>query len=175
MIRQCAMILFLFCSGVLVSAQQVSFFENDVLGIAFAPGSTWQCVENASSETLELVNKNHNLHLRMWFEPTGMSVQEYLEALIDREGLSLAADPFTTKVDQHDAMGVIASCSEMRRPVKVLLIAVKNSEGFYTLRFKCPDDCFRDHRYQMQQLISSIIIRNNKESCIFYAETCRNS
>lgn len=175
MIRQCAMILFLFCTGMLVSAQQVSFFENDMLGIAFAPGSTWQYVGNTSSETLELVNKNHNLHLRMWFEPTGMSAQEYLEALIDREGLSLAADPFTTTVDRHDAMGVIASCSEMRRPVKVLVIAVKNSEGFYTLRFKCPDDCFSDHRYQMQQLISSITIRNNKESCIYYAETCRNS
>ncbi len=169
------MILILFCCGILVSAQQVSLFENKVLGIAFAPGSTWQSVENASSETLELVNKNHNLQLRMWFERTGKSAQEYLDELTDREGLSRVAEPFATKVDQHDAVGVIACCSEMRRPVKVLLIAVKNSEGFYTLRFKCPDECFRDHRYQMQQLISSIVIRNNKESYIYYAETCRNS
>jgi hypothetical protein len=169
-------ILFLIAScSLLVSGQQPLFIGSDVRGIAFASGSDWESVENPAAGTMELVNQNHNLHLKMWYERSELSARECLAELMDREGLSTNADPFPALVDQHDAMGVVAGCSEMRRPVKVLLFAVKNSDGFYVFRFKCPDECFTEHLNQMQQLISSITISNNKESYIYYANQARNS
>lgn len=165
----------LLCLGHIASAQQPTFFENDVLGIAFASEMNWQSVENVSPGTLKLVNENHNVELRMSYERTDLHASAFLNEVMRREGLNCSVDPFTTLIDQHDATGVIAGCSEMRRPVKVLLIAVRNSEGFYLLQFKCPDECFREHKHQMQELLGSIIIRNNKESYIFYAEQSRNS
>lgn len=167
--------LFLICCNLAVSGQQPVIPGMDVQDIALAPGSDWQSVENHAAGTMEMVNQNHNLHLKMWYERTSQSVLECLAELMNREGLSTSCEPFPALVDHHDAMGVIAGCSEMRRPVKVLLFAVKNNDGFYVLRFKCPDECFTEHLHQMQQLISSIVIGNNKESFLYYAEKSRNS
>ncbi len=173
--KQISILFIYLCSGLLVSGQQPLFFGNKLPGISFTSASDWQSVDNTATGTLELVNQNHNLQLKMWYESTGMSARDYLAELMDREGLVAAIEPFTTLVDHHIATGVIAGCSEMRRPVKVLLFAVQNSNGFYVLRFKCPDECFPEHRYQMQELISSVIIMNNRESFLYYAEQSRNS
>jgi hypothetical protein len=170
-----SILLLLACCSLPISGQQPVFFGTDVQGIAFASLSDWESVENHSAGTMELVNQNHNLHLTMWYEHSDLTARDCLAELMDREGLSANAAPFPTLVDQHDAVGVIAGCSEMRRPVKVLLFAVKNSDGYYVLRFKCPDECFTEHLNQMQQLIGSITIRNNKESYIYYANQTRNS
>lgn len=100
------------------------------------------------------------------FERSAQSARECITSLMNREGLTPTSEPFPSLVDQHDAIGVIAVCSEMRRPVKVLLFAVKNSDGFYVFRFKCPNESFMEHLCQMQQIISTILIQNNRENCI---------
>lgn len=175
MIKQISILSFFLCCCLVAGAQQPTLFENDALGIAFASECTWQSVENTSCGILELVNRNHNLELKMYYEQSDLTEGAFLNDVLQKEGLNGSAEPFTTLIDQHDATGVIAGCTEMRHPVKVLLIAVKNSDGYYVLRFKCPDECFREHKHQMQQLLGSIIIRNNRESYIFYAEQSRNS
>lgn len=175
MIKRISILSVLLCWCLVLHAQEPTLFENDALGIAFASDCTWQSVENSSGETLELVNRNHNLELKMYYEQTDLPAGTFLNEVLEREGLNGIVAPFTTLIDQHDATGVIAGCTEMRRPVKVLLIAVRNSDGFYVMRFKCPDECFREHKHQMQELLGSIIIRNNRESYIFYAEQSRSS
>ena len=169
------MIVFSAFSALLLKGQGPAFFENEVLGIAFASETQWTEVISGEPGSMELVNCNQNLHLKMWYEPTMNSAESCLSEILGNEGLNCSTESFSTTVDQHPATAVIAGCTEMRRPVKVLLIAVKNNEGFYILRFKCPDECFRDHRKQMNELIKTIMIRPVEERYICHVPAIKHS
>ena len=54
--------------------------------------------------------------------------------------------------------------------MKVLLIAIEHPGCYYMVRIQCPEECFRDHKEQLDQLIKSIRIMNDPEGFRYYAK-----
>jgi len=139
-----------------MDAQQLSLIEDEDLGIAFCADSQWTRVSSDGNEYFEFENKNHNLNVIMWREKSAKSPTYFLEEMIKQQSLASDENPFELLVDGKLALAAIGNCNEMRRPKKVLLIAVPTIEGYYMIRFKCPAECFREHRRMMSELVNAI-------------------
>lgn len=154
----------------LAFTQTSSVFEIQNLGIAFEASSKWIRLSSGDSEVLELINSNNNLKVKMWFKESKLSPSAYLTSLLREEGLSHFEGPFELVVDNRKSIGLIGLCNEMHRPVKILLLAVNCENGYYVVRFKCPDECFPEHQKQMEKIISSVRLIDRTESYLFYAD-----
>lgn len=162
-------VFLLVCISSLALSQKSSVFENSGLGMAFTASSQWIQVSNENCEILELVNPNNNLKVKMWSEITELNASDYLNKLLLKEGLAALDAPFKVVVDNREAEAVVGLCNEMHRPVRVLLLAIHHDDGFYVVRFKCPEECYREHQSHMEQLISSVKLIKKPESHLYYA------
>jgi hypothetical protein len=163
-------LFFLMCISSMAFSQVSSIFENQNLGIAFEASSQWTRLSSGNSEVLELINPNNNLKVKMYFKESDLSASEYLKGLLREEGLSHLEGPFELVVDNRKSSGLIGLCNEMHRPVRILLLAINYDNGFYVVRFKCPDECFPEHQKQMDKLISSVRLMDEAGSYLFYAD-----
>jgi hypothetical protein len=163
-------VFFLLCIASMAFTQSLSVFENQDLGIGFEASSQWTRLSSGNSDVLELMNPNNNLKVKMWFKESSLSASDYLKAKMHSEGLSAIEGPFVLSVDNQKSAAVIGLCNEMHRPVKIVLLAIESDNGFFVVRFKCPDECFSEHRKQMEDLISSVKLLNKPESFLFYAD-----
>ncbi len=158
------------CTTSLSLSQTASICENTDLGIAFTASSQWTQLNVANTDVLELVNSNNNLKVKMWFMQTKIKAQDVLQTLFREEGLATSGEPFNLMVDNREAEGLVGLCNEMHHPVKILLLAIKGPEGFYIIRFKCPDVCYGEHQKQLDKLISAVKLVNKSESHLFFAD-----
>lgn len=172
--KQVLYIIILSFLAATAGAQQLTLFETEDFGVAFFADSEWSRIIG-DSEGLELVNQNHNLHVRMFEVESAETPANFLSEMLLKEGFSHEDDPFEVIVDGRTAHAVMGQCCEMRRPVKVLLIAIESNEGYYLVRFKCPAECFREHRKMMSELISSIRLVNTAAPFQLYASHSTSS
>jgi hypothetical protein len=107
--------------------------------------------------------------MKLWFSHTDKPVLEYLRSEVCQDGLITGEGPFATVLDNHQAFGICAIYSEMRRPFKVMLIAMPTDEGMYLIRFKCPEECYQEHESQIQKLLSTISMAPVVRRTEFYA------
>ena len=152
-----------------LQAQDEIVYQHPSLGIQFTASPNWNQVALASDKmTYELVNQNNNMHMKVWFEKTEKPVREYLRSEVCKDGM-VDENAFVTRLDNQDAYGISAICSEMRRPFKVMLIALPAEDGLYLLRFKCPEECYAEHQEQIQKLLKTIRLNPVVERTVYYA------
>lgn len=160
-------LLLSFSSGLL--AQDEIVYQHPSLGIQFIASPYWNQVDSGNDNmAYELINQNKNMHMRVWYQKSEKSVKNYLRSEICKDGL-VDEKPFECRLDNQDAYGICAICSEMRRPFKVMLIALPTEDGMYLLRFKCPEECYTEHQKQIQKLLDSIRLNPVVERTVFYA------
>lgn len=167
-------LLFLF-NGAVLCAQEKKFYEEEGIGIRFLADGQWRQISAGNCRVLELVNQNNNLNITMWHKNSKLSASDFLSQLIDSEGILTETAPFETLVDGCKAIAVTGICNEMHRPVRVVAIVIPDQEGFNLVKFKCPDECFREHRGQIDKLISSIHLGSRTESLMYYASWSMSS
>lgn len=164
------MIIFVLLMNSGLKAQVVNSSDLSVSGITFRSESTWNHSETDRNDVLGLVNMNRNLQLKLWFQDFEGTAKQCLVGIMDREGCSMLKSPFTTRVDNREATAVIAGKTSGHRPVKLLILAIQQGNGYYVATFECPEDSFRDHLQMMNRLISSISLDDPLQSQVYYAD-----
>lgn len=157
---------FLSCCRIYGQAEEV--FSCIELGIVFTSNSDWTFPGYGGSGVFNIENINHNMTLKAWYEESGLTAVECLNEIMEREGMCNLIRPFTTMVDQQDATAVIAGFHKMRKPYRILLLAVKRKEGYNIITFTCPDACFRDQSRKLKELIGSIEFIPAEEGYMYY-------
>lgn len=142
-----------------LQAQNEIVYQHPTLGIQFSASPYWSMVNHAGGGLeYELVNKNNNMHVKMWLSDTDKSVVDFLRSEVCENGMISDEGIFVMDLDDHVAYGICANCSEMRRPQKMMLIAMPSDEGLYLIRFKCPEECYSEHKEKIQKLLSTITL-----------------
>lgn len=160
---------FLLCS-MFLSGQERYVYSDNVTGVRIASGVDWSMSEpSGDTQVFELVNRNHNLSLSIWKSQRDVPAREYLMDWIREQGMMVVDGPCLTNVDGLLATSISAECAEMRQPFKNLLLAVPRSSGLLVIHFKCPVDCYPEHREQIQTLISSISLGQTAAPRNYYA------
>lgn len=145
-------------------------YRHPELGIQFTASPNWTKVSRLDDRTgYEFVNLNNNMNVRMWYSVTEIPVLEYLRSTICKEGRVSPDGPFSLVIDNREAYGISANCTEMRKPFQVMLIALPTADGMYLLRIKCPEDCYTEHKKQIDELLGSISLGMVVERSLFYA------
>jgi hypothetical protein len=153
-----------------LQAQDEIVYQHPALGIQFSASPNWKhVVHSGENMTYELVNQNNNMLMKMWFVKTEKPVIEYLRSEVCKEGM-VDDRPFITDIDEQVAYGIGAICSEMRRPFKVMLIAMPTEDGLYLFKFKCPEECYAEHQKQIQELLETISFGPVVERTVYYAD-----
>lgn len=153
-----------------LQAQNEIVYQHPMLDIQFSASPNWkQVAHSGENMTYELVNQNNNMHMKVWFAETEKSVIDYLRTEVCKEG-KVDDKPFVTDLDEQIAYGICAICSEMRRPFKVMLIAMPTEDGLYLFKFKCPEECYAEHQKQIQELLESISFGPVVERTVYYAD-----
>ena len=151
-------------------------YEESEIGIRFVADGNWKKISSLQFPALELVNQNNNLNIRMWHQESSLTESEFLYQLIRKDGIYTDNKPFETSVDGCKALAIVGICNEMHRPVKVLTIVIPDFSGFNLVKIKCPDECYRDHKGQIDTLIGSIRLGRRDESLRqFLSLTCASS
>lgn len=152
-----------------LQAQEEIVYQHPDLDIQFTASSNWNKIAySAENSSYELVNQNNNMHMKVWYENTNKSVDEFLRKEICMNGM-VDEELFATMMDKQHAYGICAVCSEMRRPYKVMLLAIPADNGFYCFRFRCPEECFPEHKAQIQKLLKTVTFSPVVEREVYYA------
>jgi len=165
------LILLIFVSfSFTIHAQNEIVYQHPSLAIQFTASPNWTQVKH-TGETMayELVNQNNNMQVKVCYSDSKMPVRKYLKREVCNEGMISCDKVLTTEVDDQTAYTICSVCSEMRRPVMVMLIAIPSESGMYLIRFKCPEECFSEHKKQMSQLLRSITLGQVVERTVYYA------
>lgn len=163
-----SMLLFLLISSGMLAQDEI-VYQHPTLGIQFTASPNWVQVRySGENTTYELVNQNNNMHMKLWFEKTESSIVEFLRNKVCKEGM-VDEETFVTRLDNQEAYGICAICSKMRRPYKVMLIAIPEEDGIYLLRFRCPEECYMEHHEQIQNLLKTVTFNPVVERTVYYA------
>lgn len=167
---QLAAILFLivFSSGILAQDEMVCKYPE--LKIKFSTSQYWTQVIHADDRSgYEFVNLNNNMQVKMWHSATETPVLDFLQSEVCKEGIISSDGPYPVVIDKREAYAICSHCSEMRKPYKVMLIALPTDDGFYLFRFKCPEECYTEHKKQIEEFLGTISLDMVVERSVFYA------
>jgi hypothetical protein len=153
-----------------VKGQDTHIYNDTFTGVRIASAIDWFEVDGSGDhQVFRLVNKNHNLSVAIWKTDEQAPVRAYLQEYIKKQGMLVVDGPGLMSVDGILATTLCAECSEMRKPFKNLFLAVPGKSGILVIHFKCPIDCYSEHKDQIQALISSISLGQMNRGGNYYA------
>jgi len=132
-------------------------YRHPEVDMEITASANWESAYDLSgSGKFRIINRNHNMHITLWYSHTASAPIAFLKQYADEQGFICTGDPTDTVLNNFNAGCFSAACVSGKVPVRLYLAALQGDSGLYMIEVKCPEDCFSQHQEQLKEVLSSL-------------------
>lgn len=142
---------------------------NHQLNMIFEALADWVEIAGHEKGDYEMSDPEGNVHIRLWFTDTVGSGRKYLEKMCDMNDLTFDEEISERTIDGRKALWAYTSGKKNGLEVKELIALISTDHSdipdhrrLYIVRIWCAGSSFEIHRQQMDTILNSVTILDDK-------------